>query len=192
MPSAFKHVILDRDGVLNVESPDGGYVRKWSQWTWMPGALEGLAMLGSAGICVSIATNQSGVGRGLVRQADLEVIHARMGEEAARCGCFIDGVFVCPHAPDLGCTCRKPAPGLLLRAVEASAVSRAATIMLGDDLRDIEAAWAAGVSPALVRTGKGRNTQTLLHERGVPVFDDLRAFAAVVLSDSLTPAGAAP
>lgn len=192
MANLFRHVILDRDGVLNVEAPDGGYVQNWSQWQWMSGALEGLEMLGRAGIRVSIATNQSGIGRGLVRQADLHAIHARMSEQAASRGCAIGGIFVCPHAPESGCDCRKPAPGLLLRAVEASAISREVTVMLGDALTDIEAARAAGVAPALVRTGKGRKTEALLLDRDLSVFDDLRAFAASVLSHSLTPAGAAP
>ncbi len=190
MGHAIQHVILDRDGVLNVEAPDGGYVENWSQWQWMPGALEGLGTLGAAGIKVSIATNQSGVGRGLVQPADLDTIHARMTGQAARHGCVISAVFVCPHAPERGCTCRKPAPGLVNRAVDVSGFPREATLMLGDDLRDVEAAWAAHVSPALVRTGKGRLAEAALLDRGVPVFDDLREFASAVLSNSVPSAGA--
>lgn len=190
MPVAINHVILDRDGVLNLESPDGGYVKDWSQWRWILGSLEGLAMLGMAGICVSIATNQAGVGRGIVGRADLDAIHAHMTENAARRGGVISHVFVCPHSPDSGCACRKPAPGLLIRAIETSGIPRQRTIAAGDDLRDVEAAWAANVWPALLRTGKGRLTEAAIAGRGVPVFADLREFAVAVISNSLTQASA--
>ncbi|MEO8746975.1 MAG: D-glycero-beta-D-manno-heptose 1,7-bisphosphate 7-phosphatase [Rhodanobacter sp.] len=182
MAMAVKHVILDRDGVLNVESSTGGYVRDWSQWRWTAGALEGLEMLSAAGVRVSVATNQAGVGRGMVEQADLDAIHAQMIAEAAHAGGTISQVFVCPHVPESGCDCRKPAPGLLLQAIEVSGIPRQATLMVGDASRDLEAAWAADVSSVLVRTGKGRLTEAEVAVRGVPVFDDLRAFAASVHS----------
>lgn len=188
MTLAIQHVILDRDGVLNVEPLDAIYVRDWSQWRWIPGAREGLGMLSAAGLRVSIATNQAGVGRGIVDRADLDAIHAHMIEEAARGGGVIDHVFVCPHAPDSGCDCRKPAPGLLIRAIEASGIPRQATMAVGDALRDVEAAWAASVSPVLVRSGKGRLTEIVVASRGVPIFADLREFAAAVLSHSITQA----
>ena len=178
-----KHVILDRDGVLNMERIEGGYVADWSQWRWIPGAIEGLKMLSSAGVCISVATNQSGVGRGLVVRANLDAIHARMVKEAALAGGVISHIFVCPHLPSNGCNCRKPASGLLLQAIKTSEVSRQATIAVGDDVRDLDAAWAADVSAALVRTGKGRRTEAIVADRCVPVFDDLRAFAAGVLSN---------
>lgn len=184
MFSHIKHVILDRDGVLNVERSDGGYVLDWSQWQWVPRALAGLGMLSSAGVRISVVTNQSGVDRGLVARADLDATHARMTEEAARQGGVINHVFVCPHLPNSGCGCRKPAPGLLLEAIEVSRVPQRATILVGDDLRDLEAAWAANVSAALVRTGKGRLTEAVVAALGVPVFDDLRDFAAATLSNS--------
>ncbi|MGA9335061.1 MAG: HAD-IIIA family hydrolase [Rudaea sp.] len=190
MALAINHVILDRDGVLNLEAPDGGYVTNWSQWRWLPGAREGLAMLGAAGVCVSVATNQAGVGRGIVSQADLDVIHAHMTHGAALGGGVIGRVFVCPHAPDSGCDCRKPAPGLLNQAIEATGIPRQMTIAVGDDLRDVEAAWAANVSVAVVRTGKGCLTESVISGRGVPVFADLREFAAAVLSNSIPQASA--
>lgn len=182
MFSVIQHVILDRDGVLNVERGNGDHVCDWSQWRWIPGAIEGLAMLGSAGIRISIATNQSGIGRGLIARADLDAIHARMTEEAAREGCAIHHVSVCPHLPDSGCGCRKPAPGLLIEAIEASRLPKRATVAVGDDLRDLEAAWAAGLSAALVRTGKGWLTEAAVAGLGVPVFDDLRQFAVAMRS----------
>ncbi len=178
MAMPIQQVILDRDGVLNVESSAGGYVSDWSQWQWLEGALEGLRLLRCAGIRVCVATNQAGVARGIVERADLDAMHARMLAEAAQAGGEISRVFVCPHAPESGCDCRKPAPGLLLQAIEASAIPRQATVMIGDAPGDLEAAWAACVAPVLVRTGKGRRTEAAIAGRGVPVFDDLLEFAA--------------
>lgn len=179
-----RHVILDRDGVLDAERSDGGYIESWSQWRWIPGALEGLATLCAAGVHISVATNQACVGRGLIPRDGLDAIHARMITEAARSGGVISQVFVCPHVPDSGCACRKPAPWLLLRAMEAARIPASATVAVGDDLRDLEAARAAGVAPALVRTGKGCLTEAAVACSGVPVFDDLRDFASACLADS--------
>jgi D-sedoheptulose 7-phosphate isomerase len=108
-----------------------------------------------------------------------------MLEEAAQEGVTIDHVWVCPHAPGDSCACRKPSPGLLLSAVDASGVSADETIALGDDLRDLQAAWSAGVNAALLRTGKGRHTEAHLAGSKLAVFDNLRDFAAAVLSDSI-------
>lgn len=180
-----KHVILDRDGVLNVERSDGGWVSDWAEWIWSPGALEGLRMLGSAGIRISVATNQSGVGRGLIARTQVDAVNARMVEEAAQVGATIDRVWVCPHAPGDACACRKPLPGLLQGAIEASGVSADETTALGDDLRDLQAAWSAGVTAALLRTGKGQNTEAQFTGSRLAVFDDLRDFADAVLSDSI-------
>lgn len=185
-PVSVRHVIFDRDGVLNAEPPDGGYVTDWTQWRWLPGALEGLAMLGSEGVCISVATNQSCVGRGLVTRGELDDIHARMVDEATQAGAVIDHVLVCPHAPAQGCACRKPAPGLLLEALEASGIPRHATIAVGDDVRDLQAAKSAGIPAALVRTGKGSLAEASITGAEVPVFDDIRAFASALLSHSMT------
>lgn len=185
MAPRIKHVILDRDGVLNVERGDGGYVCDWAQWRWIPGAVEGLAMLSAAGIGLSIATNQSCVGRGLISRADLDSLHARMLDEAGRESGVIGGIFVCPHPPGSGCVCRKPAPGLLLKAIEASGVLPGEIIAIGDDLRDLQAAQAANIRAALVRTGKGCRTEASI-KSGVAVFDDLREFAKAVLSNSIS------
>ncbi len=184
MRSPIRHVILDRDGVLNAEPPDGGYVTDSTQWQWLPGALEGLGMLGAAGAHLSIATNQAGVGRGLITREALDAVHRRMLDEAAQAGAVIQQVFVCPHAPDDGCACRKPAPGLLLSAIEAAGIPASATVVVGDDLRDLEAARAAGVAAVLVRTGKGRPAEAAAARAGVPVFDDLRAFASALVTPS--------
>ena len=184
MQPSLRHVILDRDGVLNVERSDGGYIENWSQWRWLPRALEGLGTLCGAGVQISVATNQACVGRGLITRDELDAIHERMITEAAGSGGVINHVFVCPHLPDSGCDCRKPAPWLLLRAMEAARIPAGATVAVGDDLRDLEAARAAGVAPVLVRTGKGRLTEAAAVRSGVPVFDDLRDFASAFLAES--------
>lgn len=184
MYPSLRHVILDRDGVLNVERSDGGYIENWTQWQWIAGALEALAMLGGAGVHVSVATNQAGVGRGLITRDALDAIHARMIAEAARSGGVITDVFVCPHLPGDHCACRKPAPGLLQRAIEAARIPACSTIAVGDDLRDLEAARAADIAPMLVRTGKGRATEATCGHEGVPVFDDLLAFASAVTANA--------
>lgn len=190
MTPRIRHVILDRDGVLNVERADGGWVSDWSQWYWLPGAMEGLRMLSKAGVRISIATNQSGVGRGSVVHTNLDAVHARMVEEAAGEGATIHEVFVCPHSPGDACTCRKPASGLFVKAMQASGVSARQTIAVGDDVRDLQAAWSAGVTAALVRTGKGRATETSAAGQGVSVYDDLRDFAEAALADSISWLGA--
>lgn len=177
-----RHVILDRDGVLNREPPQRGYVLSRAEFHWLPGALEALALMHSAGLRLSVASNQSAVGRGLMSLAQLEDIMAHMRAQAAAAGGPLDAVFFCPHAPGQHCECRKPAPGLLRQAVEASGVDAAATLVAGDDVRDVEAAVAAGLTPVLLRTGKGRSAEVQLRNRGVMIatYDDLLHLAQVL------------
>ena len=178
-----RHVILDRDGVLNVEDAMRGCVEDWSQWQWIPAALEGLRALTSAGIAISVATNQSCIGRGRVARSQVDAIHRRMLGDAEGHGACISNIYVCPHAPEDRCACRKPAPGLLERAVAASRIPTAHTIMVGDDARDLNAARNAGVSAVLVRSGKGRATEEALRLPAAAVFDDLLKFAQAVIAD---------
>jgi D-glycero-D-manno-heptose 1,7-bisphosphate phosphatase len=177
----YKHIILDRDGVLNREAGGGGYVREPAEFFWLPGALEALAMLRRAGVYLSVATNQSGVGRGLMTAAQLEAVHDRMRTEASRQGAALDAVLFCPHAPDEGCACRKPAPGLIQEAVARSGIAASESLVIGDDQRDLEAAVRAGLRAALVRTGKGRKTEAMLNGAQVPVYDDLVQLARAIL-----------
>jgi D-glycero-D-manno-heptose 1,7-bisphosphate phosphatase len=175
-----RHVILDRDGVLNEEPAYGSYVRDPAEFRWLPGALAALARLRAAGVRISVATNQSGVGRGIMSLDDLERIHARMTGEAAAAGGAIDAVFCCTHAPGAGCACRKPAPGLVTAAIQASGIDPRATLLVGDAPRDLEAGRSAGVAVALVLTGKGRATERALAGPRPPVFDDLASLVAAV------------
>lgn len=184
-PQTFRHVILDRDGVLNREAEGGGYVREPAEFHWLPGALEALAILRGAGVRVSIATNQSGVGRGLMSTAQLAAVHAHMQAQAAAAGGALDAVLVCPHAPQAQCLCRKPAPGLIQAAIARSGIPATESLVVGDDGRDLEAARRAGVAAALVRTGKGRQTEAQLSGTDVAVYDDLAQLARALAAGQL-------
>lgn len=168
-------VILDRDGVINEDRAD--HVLGLESWQPLAGSLDAIARLSQAGHRVVLATNQSGVGRGLLTIEALNVIHEHMCQRVAACGGHIEAVFFCPHRPDAGCDCRKPLPGLLLQAAARLRTTLEGVPMVGDSLSDVQAARAAGASPVLVRTGKGRATEAELgDDPGVPVFDDLAAF----------------
>ena len=181
---SLRHVILDRDGVLNQEAEGGGYIARPEDFIWMPGALEALRMLRQAGMYLSVTTNQSGVGRGIMSLAQLEAVHRRMRSEAAEHGAALDALFFCPHSPEEGCDCRKPAPGMIQAAIARSGFTAAESILVGDAQRDLEAAARAGVRAALVRTGKGRKTEAELQGVRVPIYDDLTEFArALLLTD---------
>ena len=173
-PTTVRQVIVDRDGVLNRELAEG-WLRDPAVWSWEPGSRRALAALRGAGMRVSVVTNQSGIGRGVVTRAEVEAVHRHMVAEAARGGGAIADVLLCPHAPDAACACRKPAPGLVLEALRAAGTSPEEAIVVGDDDRDLRAGLAAGTRVALVRTGKGRRTEARWDGPAVPVFDDLEA-----------------
>ncbi len=173
-------VILDRDGVINEER--GDFIRTADQWRPLPGSLEAIARLSRAGIPVAVATNQSGVGRGLMSAGELAAVHDRLLQAVSEAGGELAGVFFCPHAPSDHCRCRKPLPGLLLQIEAALGLAVAGQYMVGDSLRDLQAASAAGALPALVRTGFGRATeQRLAAQSDVRIFDDLSVFAGWLL-----------
>src|SRR5665213_3559358 len=183
LPAGTRHLILDRDGVLNEEAPAQGYVLRPADFKWLPGSREALAILSKAGLRISVVSNQSAVGRGLMSQAQLDQVLDTMRSQAEAAGAHISAVYCCPHAPAAHCDCRKPAPGLVRRAVAESGIGAAQTLLVGDDVRDVEAARAAGVAAALVRTGKGVEAAAALTERGeiLPVFDDLAQVAQTLL-----------
>jgi D-glycero-D-manno-heptose 1,7-bisphosphate phosphatase len=148
-----KLIILDRDGTINEDRDD--FVKSPDEWVPIAGSLEAIARLNHAGWHTVVATNQSGLARGLFDMATLNAIHAKMNRALGEIGGRIDAVFFCPHGPDDGCTCRKPLPGLLTTIGERYGVSLRETYAVGDSLRDLEAGVAAGCAPHLVRTGKG-------------------------------------
>lgn len=175
------HVIVDRDGVLNEEAPAPGYILEPKAWRWLSGSLDALALLTRAGIRVSVATNQSGVGRGLMSMDALHAVHARMLHEVRAAGGEIAGVFACTHGPQDGCDCRKPAPGLLQCAIRAANIDPDATVFVGDARRDLEAATGAGIRAALVLTGKGKELARQGLEPELAVYENLESFARTVV-----------
>jgi D-glycero-D-manno-heptose 1,7-bisphosphate phosphatase len=171
-----KLVVLDRDGVINVDSD--AFIKSPDEWVAIPGSLEAIARLNQAGYRVAIASNQSGIGRGLFDMAALNAMHEKMNRAAAAVGGRIDAVFFCPHTQEDECECRKPKPGMLQQIVERFEIDPADTPMVGDSLRDLQAGAALGFALHLVLTGKGRKT---LAAGNLPpntkVHDDLRTFA---------------
>jgi D-glycero-D-manno-heptose 1,7-bisphosphate phosphatase len=182
-------VILDRDGVINHDSED--YVKSPQEWVPIPGSLQAIGRLTAAGFTVAVVTNQAGIGRKLFDIATLEAIHAKMHDAVAVHGGRIDAVFYCPHAPEAGCACRKPQPGMLQSALARFAATAAQVPVIGDSLRDLQAAAAIGAQSVLVQTGNGRET---LARGEVPadtvVVEDLAGAVELILNGSLNAASA--
>ena len=176
-------ILLDRDGVINLESPD--YIKDVDEWVPIPGSIDAIAKLKRAGYHVAVCTNQSGVGRGIVTPAALDRIHARLHALLAEGGVALDGLSYCPHHPDANCDCRKPRPGMLCRTMQALGITGAETVFVGDAIRDVEAALAAGCHPVLVRTGGGARVERQARALGVEqVADDLAAYARTLLESA--------
>jgi len=175
-----KLVILDRDGVINHESPD--YIKSPAEWHPISGSLEAIAALSHKGYRIAVATNQSGVGRGLYTDAMLATIHQKMQEALQVLKGQVDHVFYCPHLPTAGCDCRKPEPGLLRQIAHYYQCDLTGVPFVGDSLRDVRAAHAVGCQPILVRSGNGAAVEPLLKELSydVLVYDDLAAFVATL------------
>ncbi len=171
-----KLIVLDRDGTINHDSDQ--YVKSPAEWKPLPGALEAIARMTQAGYRIAVATNQSGIARGLFDTSTLLDIHNMLSRAVNQAGGRIDAFFFCPHAADSRCECRKPEPGMLRQISDRFGVPLHGIYMVGDALRDVQAASAVGATPVLVLTGKGRQTQKAggLPE-GTQVFRDLAAFA---------------
>ena len=151
-----KLIILDRDGVINFDSAQ--FIKSPDEWKPIPGSLEAIARLNQAGFRVVLATNQSGVGRGLFDMATLNAIHDKMHKMLSQAGGRIDALFYCPHAGDAGCACRKPKPGMFEEIAKRFNADLTGVPCIGDSLRDLEAAAAVRALTILVRTGKGEKT----------------------------------
>ncbi len=167
-------VILDRDGVINEDSPD--YIKSPQEWIPIPGSIDSIAQLCRAGYRVVIATNQSGVSRGLFDESMLSKIHHKLCSMVESRGGVISGIFYCPHSPEANCACRKPATGLLTQIEKKMKSSLSGCHLIGDSKRDIQAALAFGCVPVLVRTGNGIATEQLLatdFKTRIDVFDNL-------------------
>jgi len=175
-----KLVILDRDGVINVDSDQ--FIKTPDEWKPIPGSLEAIARLNHTGFHVVVATNQSGIGRGLFDMAMLNAIHDKMYRALGPYGGRIDAVFYCPCAADHNCECRKPKPGMFQEIAQRFGLELTGVPSVGDSLRDLQAARSAGAQPMLVRTGKGRKTEAAGDlPPGTQVFQDLaEAVKAIV------------
>ena len=183
MNPAVKLVILDRDGVVNVDSHH--FIKSPAEWKALPGSIEAIARLNQSGYRVVIATNQSGIGRGLFDMATLNAINDKMMEQVFRAGGRIDAIFFCPCTAEQHCHCRKPDTGMFEEIAVRYQVGLAGVPAIGDSLRDLEAAAKVGCLPILVLTGKGKKTCA---DGGLPpgtrVFDDLAAATAALITES--------
>lgn len=173
-----KLIILDRDGVINEDSD--AYIKSPDEWVPVPGSLDAIARLCKAGYRIAVASNQSGVARGLFDLSTLMAIHTKMHHAVASAGGRIDGVFFCPHAADAGCDCRKPKAGMVREILRRFDVAPAGVTLVGDSMRDLQAACAAGCRPVLVLTGKGRRT---LQDGGLPPETAVRVDLSAVASE---------
>jgi D-glycero-D-manno-heptose 1,7-bisphosphate phosphatase len=176
-----KLMILGRDGILNVFRED--HVKAPEEWQPIEGALEAVAKLNQAGWHAVVATNQSGIGRGLVEMSQINAIHRRMMQLLVAKGGRIDAVFICPHAPEEQCSCRKPLPGLMHQVAERYGIDDLSAVpMVCDTLRDVQAARAAGCEPHMVRTGRAARLTAEELGSDPPLFhDSLAAFAQYLL-----------
>lgn len=182
-----KWLILDRDGVINYDSDD--FIKSPDEWRPLPGSLEAIARLNTAGYRIVVISNQSGLARQLFSQATLEAIHKKFTRLLALHGGRVEQIYYCPHGPDDACDCRKPLSGLFRQFAEDYDISLDGVVAVGDSVRDLRAAHSAGASAALLQTGKGLCSiaaiKTLpghdpLHD--VPVFKNLASFSEQLLS----------
>ncbi len=174
-------ILLDRDGVVNFDSMD--YIKSATEWVPIPGSLEAIVALRNAGYLVALCTNQAGIGRGIFTLEDLTAIHDKLKNSLNDLGGDLDGLAFCPHHPDDKCRCRKPEPGMLHDMMASFEVTAADTTFVGDSLKDVQAALAAGCTAVLVRTGNGKNAEPQARALGAEVFDDLGAFSRAMLEN---------
>lgn len=174
MKTPDKILLLDRDGVINHESD--AYIKSPDEFQPIAGSLQAIARLSAAGYSIFIVTNQSGLARGLFTRETLKAIHDKLVRLVENAGGKIAGIYYCPHGPNDGCNCRKPLPGLLHKIEADCGLKLTGRTFVGDSLRDLAAARAAGVFPVLVRTGHGAIAAEDPEAEGVPTYSDLGAF----------------
>lgn len=175
-----RFVLLDRDGVINDDSAD--FIKTPEEWYPIVGSLEAIALLNRQGYEVAVVTNQSGLARGFLDEATLAKIHAKMESLLSEKGGRILGIYYCPHGPGSTCGCRKPKPGLLEKFAEEHQADLQNVYVVGDSLRDIHAAQAAGAMPILVKTGKGMKTLEQNPNLNIPVFENLYGAVQFILT----------
>lgn len=172
-------VILDRDGVINEDSDD--YIKSPEEWVAIPGSLEAIAELNRNGFQIAVLTNQSGIAHRLFDLPTLERIHDKMRAELEALGGRIDALYFCPHGPEDGCACRKPQTGLFRRFAADHGVDLRGVPVIGDSLRDMQAAQSVGAEAILVETGKGQRTLRRNPKLDVQTFVDLHEAAQYIL-----------
>ena len=174
-------IVLDRDGVINRDS--SAFIKSPAEWVPLPGSIAAIAALSRAGFKVTVASNQSGLARALLDRQTLTAIHRKFRRLVTEEGGHVSRIVVCPHGPDDGCQCRKPEPGLLQRLGRFFDTPLDGIPVIGDSLRDLQAAAAVGAEPILVRTGNGTNTQAMLPDglRSIRIYDDLATAAKVLI-----------
>ncbi|MEJ2142340.1 MAG: D-glycero-beta-D-manno-heptose 1,7-bisphosphate 7-phosphatase [Gammaproteobacteria bacterium] len=176
-----KLIILDRDGVINQDSDD--FIKSPEEFIPLPGSIEAIARLSKAGYTVAVATNQSGIARGYYTLDTLQAMHDKLASMLAKLGGHVDYIAYCPHGPDDNCDCRKPMPGMYHDIASHFNTSLTNVPVIGDSLRDLQAAHTVGATPYLVRTGKGERTIAKGEGLdGVPIYDDLAAVVDELLS----------
>jgi len=178
-----KLIILDRDGVINYDSAE--YIKSAEEWMPIEGSLEAIAELKNAGFLIAVATNQSGVGRGIFNEIALYEMHEKMIYLIEEQKGKIDAIRFCPHAPEDECDCRKPKPGMIIDLLETFSVLPEETLVIGDALRDIEAGCSVGCNTALVLTGKGEKTKELHEDKlqATYFFDNLKEAAEKIIAN---------
>ena len=182
-----KLIILDRDGVINEDSDE--YIKSVDEFIPIAGSLEAIARLNQAGYTVMVATNQSGLARGLFTIDDLNNMHDKLQRLLSACGGRVDGIVFCPHGPDDHCDCRKPKPGMLKEIARRCHTNLEGVPVVGDSLRDLQSALLVGASPVLVRTGKGLRTLDAIAKQSdqpelasIPVYDNLATYVDSLLA----------
>ena len=182
-----KVVFIDRDGVINQDSPD--YIKGWSEFDFISGSVEAVCDLIRGGFTTIVITNQSAIPRKLISLQELEHLHSRMKKAIESKGGQIKDIFICPHLPSDRCDCRKPLPGLIYQAQRKYNINLAVSVMIGDSVRDIQCALNAGCGRSiLVRTGNGSDAEQLLAEAGIAVdyvADDLYDASQWLLSGAI-------
>lgn len=167
-------ILLDRDGVINLESSE--YIKSPDEWQPIAGSIEAISQLTKARLPVAIITNQSGIGRGLYDAATLNQIHDKLIARVNAAGGYISNIYYCPHLPSDNCECRKPKPKMLQQALSTLGVQPTDAVFIGDSLSDIEAAQACGCDPVVVTTGHGHQTKTKVAKH-IPIYESLAMWA---------------
>lgn len=180
MSHTYKLIVLDRDGVINKDSPN--YIKSPKEWVAIPKSLEAIAKLKHANFKIAVATNQSGLARNYFSNETLDKIHQKMVEQIERTGGKLDTIFFCPHGPNDNCDCRKPKPGLLLQAARKFHVDPAKMVMIGDSFRDIQAAINCGADSIFIKSNEKPNDLSKAKDLNIPIYDSLYEATDYILS----------